>query len=109
MPLRICFRIPINCISLRHDGPYGLILEKKRHLTLSGVLCARSRPASRSGVKVGGSMPGPNGEPTERVMRTVFLPTQNADMLLLKIESLQAQLNEQVRSSGACLSGKPCS
>lgn len=30
-------------------------------------------------------------------MRTVFLPTQNADMLLLKIESLQAQLNEQVR------------
>ena len=40
-------------------------------------------------------MPGPGGEATERVMRTVFLPTQNADMLLLKIESLTAQLGEQ--------------
>lgn len=32
----------------------------------------------------------------ERVLRTVFLPTANADALLLKIESLQAQLQEQV-------------
>jgi coiled-coil domain-containing protein 77 len=35
----------------------------------------------------------------ERVMRTVFLPTANADFLLLKVESLQAQVNEQVRSN----------
>lgn len=32
----------------------------------------------------------------ERVLRTVFLPTANADTLILKVESLQAQLNEQV-------------
>ena len=32
----------------------------------------------------------------ERVMRTVYLPTANTDSLMLRIESLQAQLNEQV-------------
>lgn len=32
----------------------------------------------------------------ERVMRTVFLPMVDADFLMLKMESLQAQLNEQV-------------
>ncbi|KAF6256024.1 hypothetical protein COO60DRAFT_1627324 [Scenedesmus sp. NREL 46B-D3] len=31
----------------------------------------------------------------ERVLRTVFLPTVDCDFLLLKVESLQAQLNEQ--------------
>eukprot|EP00878_Enallax_costatus_P033337 GHUV01036756.1.p1 GENE.GHUV01036756.1~~GHUV01036756.1.p1 ORF type:complete len:405 (+),score=164.28 GHUV01036756.1:265-1479(+) len=31
----------------------------------------------------------------ERVLRTVFLPTADSEFLLLKIESLQAQLNEQ--------------
>ncbi len=36
---------------------------------------------------------------SERVMRTVYLPAANADNLMLKVESLQAQLNEQVRSS----------
>jgi len=36
---------------------------------------------------------------SERVMRTVYLPAANADSLMLKVESLQAQLNEQVRSS----------
>jgi coiled-coil domain-containing protein 77 len=35
---------------------------------------------------------------TTRVMRTVFLPTANAEVLTLKVESLQAQLNEQVRA-----------
>lgn len=35
----------------------------------------------------------------ERVLRTVFLPTVDSDFLLLKVESLQAQLNEQV---GGC-------
>jgi coiled-coil domain-containing protein 77 len=34
----------------------------------------------------------------ERVLRTVFLPTVDCDFLLLKVESLQAQLNEQVRA-----------
>ena len=29
-------------------------------------------------------------------MRTVYLPTANSDSLMLRIESLQAQLNEQV-------------
>ena len=32
----------------------------------------------------------------ERMLRTVYLPTANADSLILKVESLQAQLNEQV-------------
>lgn len=41
----------------------------------------------------------------ERVLRTVFLPTVDSDFLLLKIESLQAQLNEQVRSR---LKQQPC-
>lgn len=36
-------------------------------------------------------------EASERVMRTVYLPAANADNLMLKVESLQAQLNEQVR------------
>ena len=35
---------------------------------------------------------------SERVMRTVYLPAANADNLMLRIESLQAQLNEQVCS-----------
>lgn len=38
----------------------------------------------------------------ERIMRTVYLPTANADTLLLKVESLQAQLNEQVGSAHDC-------
>lgn len=38
----------------------------------------------------------PNGG-GERVLRTVFLPTVDSDFLLLKVESLQAQLNEQVQ------------
>lgn len=33
---------------------------------------------------------------TTRIMRTVFLPTANTEVLTLKVESLQAQLNEQV-------------
>jgi coiled-coil domain-containing protein 77 len=37
------------------------------------------------------------GSSGERVLRTVFLPTVDCDFLLLKVESLQAQLNEQVR------------
>ncbi|KAK3242884.1 hypothetical protein CYMTET_47438 [Cymbomonas tetramitiformis] len=38
-------------------------------------------------------------QPCERVMRTVYLPTSNVESLLLKCESLQAQLNEQKRYS----------
>ncbi|GMH33975.1 hypothetical protein BSKO_01809 [Bryopsis sp. KO-2023] len=38
---------------------------------------------------------GATGVGPERVLRTVYLPTANADSLLLKVESLQAQLNEQ--------------
>lgn len=34
-------------------------------------------------------------QPCERVMRTVYLPVANTETLILKIESLQAQLNEQ--------------
>ena len=36
-------------------------------------------------------------------MRTVYLPTANSDSLMLRIESLQAQLNEQVNFCGASL------
>ena len=39
----------------------------------------------------------------ERVMRTVYLPTANSDSLMLRIESLQAQLNEQVGFRGTLL------
>ena len=38
-------------------------------------------------------------EASERVMRTVYLPAANADNLMLKVESLQAQLDEQVCDS----------
>ena len=36
---------------------------------------------------------------SDRVMRTVFLPAANTESLILKIESLQAQLNEQRKFS----------
>ena len=38
-------------------------------------------------------------QPCERIMRTVFLPAANTESLILKIESLQAQLNEQKQFS----------
>ena len=38
-------------------------------------------------------------QPSDRVMRTVFLPAANTESLILKIESLQAQLNEQRKFS----------
>lgn len=41
---------------------------------------------------------GNQADASERVMRTVYLPAANADNLMLKVESLQAQLSEQVRS-----------
>jgi coiled-coil domain-containing protein 77 len=41
----------------------------------------------------------------ERVLRTVFLPTVDSEFLLLKVESLQAQLNEQVRNR---MNQQPC-
>jgi coiled-coil domain-containing protein 77 len=41
----------------------------------------------------------------ERVLRTVFLPTVDSEFLLLKVESLQAQLNEQVRNR---MKQQPC-
>jgi coiled-coil domain-containing protein 77 len=47
----------------------------------------------------GAAAAGGNGE---RVLRTVFLPTVDCDFLLLKVESLQAQLNEQVRANSRC-------
>lgn len=40
-------------------------------------------------------------------MRTVFLPASNADALVLKIEAMQAQLNEQVRGRAAPLALQP--
>lgn len=38
----------------------------------------------------------PQGDST---LRTVYLPTANADTLLQKVQALQAQLNEQVQES----------
>ncbi|MQK85078.1 hypothetical protein EI035_23845 [Escherichia coli] len=52
---------------------------------------SRGGKSPQRGAEAGGS--------GERVLRTVFLPTVDCDFLLLKVESLQAQLNEQV---GAC-------
>lgn len=53
-------------------------------------------------VSGGARTPAHMAQPTqacERVMRTVYLPTSNVESLLLKCESLQAQLNEQKRYS----------
>uniref|UniRef100_A0A383VMW0 Uncharacterized protein n=1 Tax=Tetradesmus obliquus TaxID=3088 RepID=A0A383VMW0_TETOB len=47
----------------------------------------RGGKSPQRGAEAGGS--------GERVLRTVFLPTVDCDFLLLKVESLQAQLNEQ--------------
>ena len=47
-----------------------------------------SAPAGPSGQAGGG------GGGRARVMRTVYMPTANTDALLLKVESLQAQLDE---------------
>lgn len=44
----------------------------------------------------GAAAAGSGGGGGERVLRTVFLPTVDSDFLLMKVESLQAQLNEQV-------------
>jgi coiled-coil domain-containing protein 77 len=59
-----------------------------------GLPAASTLPAA--GAAGAGQQPGQAGGGGGNVMRTVFLPTANADALLLKIESLQAQLNEQV-------------
>lgn len=48
---------------------------------------SRGGKSPQRGAEAGGS--------GERVLRTVFLPTVDCDFLLLKVESLQAQLNEQ--------------
>ncbi|KIZ06949.1 Coiled-coil domain-containing protein 77 [Monoraphidium neglectum] len=58
-----------------------------------GLPAASTLPAA--GAAGAGQQPGQAGGGGGNVMRTVFLPTANADALLLKIESLQAQLNEQ--------------
>jgi hypothetical protein len=73
-------------------------------------LLAMTRPLEQQVAYAGGALPAASALPAGAaaaaaqqhagqqpgVMRTVFLPTANADALLLKIESLQAQLNEQV-------------
>ncbi|GBF99207.1 hypothetical protein Rsub_12466 [Raphidocelis subcapitata] len=51
---------------------------------------AGAAAAAAAGHRQGGGRDGGGG-----VMRTVFLPAANADALVLKIEALQAQLNEQ--------------
>jgi hypothetical protein len=57
----------------------------------------RAGSPSKAASRGGGGKPGAAGGAGERVLRTVFLPTVDSDFLLLKVESLQAQLNEQVR------------
>ncbi|KAI8466961.1 MAG: hypothetical protein J3K34DRAFT_524115 [Monoraphidium minutum] len=54
-----------------------------------GAPASAALPAGGGAAQQGGGGGGGN------VLRTVFLPAANADALLLKIESLQAQLNEQ--------------
>ena len=41
--------------------------------------------------------PGGGGPPAERIVRTIYLPTANTDTLILRVEALQAQLEEQRR------------
>lgn len=50
-----------------------------------------------------GAGPAGAGSSGECVLRTVFLPTVDSDFLLLKVESLQAQLKEQVCQPHAVL------
>lgn len=52
-------------------------------------------PPARPSAGTGSSAGGRGGGSPERVMRTVYLPSANTDSMMLKIESLQAQLNEQ--------------
>lgn len=68
-------------------------LEQGLHLRPGGGALTGSFPAGGSPGKQGQQQ----GQGQGGVLRTVFLPAANADALVLKIESLQAQLNEQVR------------
>ena len=62
---------------------------------------ARGGP-SRVQPQHGAAAAGSGGGGGERVLRTVFLPTVDSDFLLMKVESLQAQLNEQVGPAWCC-------
>lgn len=67
----------------------------------AGAAAARAGSPSKAASRVGGK-PGAAGSAGEHVLRTVFLPTVDSDFLLLKVESLQAQLNEQVGRQQEC-------
>jgi|AntAceMinimDraft_5_1070358.scaffolds.fasta_scaffold18244_2 coiled-coil domain-containing protein 77 len=64
---------------------------------------ASGAAAASTGGGGGGRLPPPHvqqpPQASDRVMRTVFLPAANTESLILKIESLQAQLNEQRKFS----------
>eukprot|EP00959_Pyramimonas_sp_CCMP1952_P106565 2228107-Pyramimonas_sp.AAC.2 len=71
-----------------------------RHMSPPSLIACHGRPARYDRIT---GVPRPNPphmhqpvQACERVMRTVYLPTTNVESLLLKCESLQAQLNEQV-------------
>lgn len=91
-------------VTYRQGGPPSSITAYPKPAAVSGSAATAgragspSKAAGRVGSKEqqhGGAAAGGGGV-GERVLRTVVLPAVDSDFLLLKIESLQAQLNEQV-------------
>lgn len=93
-------------VTYRQGGPPSSITAYPKPAAGSGSAAAAaagragspSKAAGRVGSKEqqhGGAAAGGGGV-GERVLRTVVLPAVDSGFLLLKIESLQAQLNEQV-------------
>eukprot|EP00879_Flechtneria_rotunda_P025394 GHRR01026982.1.p1 GENE.GHRR01026982.1~~GHRR01026982.1.p1 ORF type:complete len:389 (+),score=177.76 GHRR01026982.1:261-1427(+) len=76
-------------VTYRQDGPPNTVtaLPKPR-------LQTQQQRQHQSGQQIHG-VAAAGGTGAERVLRTVFLPSADTEFLLLKIESLQAQLKEQ--------------
>jgi coiled-coil domain-containing protein 77 len=94
-------------VTYRQGGPPSSITAYPKPAAGSGSAAAAgragspSKAAGRLGSKEQqhGSAAAGAGGVGGRVLRTVVLPAVDSDFLLLKIESLQAQLNEQVRAT----------
>jgi coiled-coil domain-containing protein 77 len=86
-------------VTYRQGGPPSSITAYPKPAAGSGSAAAaaagRAGSPSKAAGRVG-SKEQQHGGVGERVLRTVVLPAVDSDFLLLKIESLQAQLNEQV-------------
>lgn len=61
-----------------------------RYPAASDGIASSSSPAAVSS-------PSPSAEPSHRVLRTVYLPSERADALLLTVQSLQSQVDGMKR------------